>query len=85
MAKNDFDHILTEEQLRQIPRYDPTLSPLAGHILSLFSVTKPRLMMRTIVRRTPMSPSTIRKCINHLIREGFMRRHGKGKGTWYTM
>ena len=67
------------------PEYDPALPPLSGIILGLFRPWDPRWTLRAIVSRTRRSRSTIKKRIGELLRAGLLRKHGKGKATWYTL
>ena len=85
MSRNDSSHFPAREELRNMPKYNPDLPPLAGHILGLFATTEPRQTLRSIAARSRASRSTIRKRINELIRAGHLRKHGKGKATWYTL
>jgi predicted HTH transcriptional regulator len=86
MVKNcDDSHFPAENQLTQMPQYNPNLPPLSGLILSMFNTYNPRQTLRNIATRSRASRSTIRKHIRQLIHAGLLRKHGKGKGTWYTM
>ncbi len=61
-----------------------SLSPLAAEILHQLKFWK-RRTVTDLVHRTQESPSTIRQRLRELVRDGYARRHGKGKSTWYTL
>jgi len=63
----------------------PTLPPLSGEIMALFMPHHPRHTLSDIVHYTKSNRSTVKRRVSELIRAGFLRKHGKGKATWYTL
>jgi hypothetical protein len=85
MKNDDEGCFLTAEDFRTLPQFNPDIPPLSGQILSLLDRAEPRLTVDYIVLRTKAPRSTIRLRLREMVRAGMMRRHGKGKGTWYTL
>jgi predicted HTH transcriptional regulator len=85
MKNDDSGCFLTDEDFRTLPQYNPEIPPLAGQILGLLSRAAPRLTTDYIVLRTRAPRSTIKLYLRKLVKNGFLRRHGRGKGTWYTL
>jgi hypothetical protein len=85
MKNDDSGCFKTDEDFRTLPQYNPDIPPFAAKILGLLSRSDPRLTVDCIVRRTQAPRSTIHLYLRKLVKNGFLRRHGKGKGTWYTL
>jgi predicted HTH transcriptional regulator len=85
MTKDKSGCFLTAEDYKTMREYDPALPPLSGRILGLFKLYEPRWTLRDIASRSRASRATIRKRIGELIRAGLLRKHGKGKSTWYSL
>ena len=60
------------------------LSALSSRIMALFKDHK-RLQMKEIIKLTNGRRATIKIRLQELIEGGYLRRHGAGRGTWYSL
>lgn len=60
------------------------LSDLAGKIMALFKDHK-RLQMKEIIQLTRGRRATIKIRLQELLEGGYIRRHGAGRATWYSL
>ncbi len=37
------------------------------------------------IRATEAARGTVKDHLNHLMKDGYLVQHGKGKGTWYSL
>lgn len=61
-----------------------SLPPLAENIL-YFIQNKNQVIISDIIHATQAPRSTIKKYLNLLINQKYLTRHGKSRGTWYTV
>ena len=68
------------ERERRILGQLPELSP------RIYELTKERgqVKVQDILRATDAARGTVKDHLNHLIRDGYLVRHGNGKGSWYS-
>jgi predicted HTH transcriptional regulator len=85
MKNDDSGCFRTAEDFKTMHQYNPHLPPLSGQILSLIKPYDPRLTVDEIVLRTKAKRTTVQLRLREMVKAGIMRRHGKGKGTWYTL
>ena len=83
--KDSSDLFITWEQASKIPCYNPDIPPLSGQILSMLYPSEPRCTLKQIVESTRKHPNTVKKHVRDLVRAGLLRKHGKGRATWYTL
>jgi len=79
------DIFITAEQASKDPCYNPDLPPLSGYLLTLFDPGMPRRTLKELVYFSRKHPNTVKKHVGELVRAGILRKHGKGKATWYTL
>lgn len=60
------------------------LPDLSAKIMALFETHK-RLQMREIMRMTKGSRATLKLRLNELVDEGYLKRHGQARSTWYGL
>ena len=60
------------------------LSDLAARIMALFKEHK-RLQMREIIQHTRGRRATIKIRLQELLEGGYIKRHGAGRATWYSL
>lgn len=60
-----------------------TLPQLSADILRLVE-QKERITIAEIIDATSASRSTVKKYLGTLVDQKYLRRHGKGRMTWYT-
>ena len=61
----------------------PDLAALSGQILALFEDHR-RLSMKEIVDLTEEPRSTLKLRLGELVKEGYLKRHGRARSTWYS-
>ena len=44
-----------------------------------------RVPMGSIIKLTGMSRNTLKEHFRHLVAQGYLVKHGSGKGTWYVL
>lgn len=66
-------------------RDDLTLPPLAADMLQRLEIHKRQTITDLAEYLDPTSRSTIKDHLRKLIAAGYVRRHGRGKATWYTL
>lgn len=66
-----------ENDLQQLPT-------LSGNIMDLFKDHK-RLQMKQIIKLTNGRRATIKLRLQELVYEGYLRRYGQGRATWYSL
>jgi Fic family protein len=66
--------------LQSLPLQLPQLSSLILENVQTYA----KLTTAEIVRLTKANRNTIKKHLERLVGDDLLRRHGKGKGTWYT-
>jgi Fic family protein len=59
------------------------IPPLSAKVIQLFS-EKDKIQMREIVRMTKGRRSTLKLRLNELVDQGYLRRHGNARSTWYS-
>jgi Fic family protein len=60
------------------------LPQLSTDILELLQAES-KLTIADIVLQTKANRNTVKKHLERLVKESYLNRHGKGKGTWYTV
>jgi len=60
------------------------LSPLETGLLE-FAKGRGRFALRESVIQTGFNRNTIKKNLQTLVKKGLLKKHGKGKGTWYAL
>jgi len=60
------------------------LPALSARIMALFKEHK-RLQMKQIIKLTNGRRATIKLRLSELLESGYLRRHGQGRGTWYSL
>jgi hypothetical protein len=85
MKHDGSDIFISAEEASKYPCYNPDLPPLSGYILTLFDPGTPRRTIKELVYFSGKHPNTLKKHVAKLISLGLLRKHGKGKGTWYTL
>ncbi len=60
------------------------LSELSAKIMGLFKTHK-RLQMKDIIKLTYGRRATIKLRLHELVENGYLMRHGAGRGTWYAL
>ena len=68
------------ERERRILGQLPELSP------RIYELTRERgqVKVQDILRATDAARGTVKDHLNHLTRDGYLVRHGNGKGAWYA-
>jgi Mn-dependent DtxR family transcriptional regulator len=63
------------------------LGQLPDLSLKIYELTKERgqVKVEDIIRATDAARGTVKDHLNHLIKDGYLVPHGKGKGTWYSL
>lgn len=62
----------------------PDMSALSMRIMALFKEHQ-RLQMNEIIKLTRGRRATIKLRLTELLAAGYLRRHGQGRGTWYSL
>jgi len=57
---------------------------LSARIMALFKAHQ-RLQMKQIIKLTNGRRATIKLRLSELLEAGYLRRHGQGRGTWYSL
>jgi len=60
------------------------LPALSARIMALFKAHQ-RLQMKEIITLTRGRRATIKLRLTELLEAGYLRRHGQGRGTWYSL
>ena len=60
------------------------LPALSSRIMALFKQHK-RLQMNEIIKLTNGRRATIKLRISELLEQGYLKRHGQGRATWYSL
>jgi Fic family protein len=70
-----------------VERERKILGQLPKLSLRIYELTKERgqIKVQDILRATDAARGTVKDHLNHLIRDGYLVQHGKGKGTWYSL
>ena len=66
-----------ETELQNLPE-------LSARIMALFKEHQ-RLQMKEIIKLTRGRRATIKLRLSELLEAGYLRRHGQGRGTWYSL
>ncbi len=71
----------------RIEREKKILGQLPELSLRICELTKERgqVKVEDIIRATGAARGTVKDHLNHLIKDGYLAQHGKGKGTWYSL
>ncbi len=75
-------HIL-EQRLDQKDKDLSSIPTLSARIMRLFESHK-RLQMKDIVRLTKGRRSTLKLRLGELVKQGYLRRYGQARSTWYS-
>ena len=60
------------------------ISALSARVMELFK-THQRLQMKEIIRLTNGRRATLKLRLQELIDGGYIKRHGAGRATWYSL
>lgn len=74
---------ILEERLANKEERITNLPALSAEIMALFDKNE-RLKMSQIIRLTGGRRSTIKLRLKELLEEGYLRRHGQARSTWYS-
>ena len=71
----------------RVEREKKILGQLPELSLRIYELTKERgqVKVEDIIRATDAARGTVKDHLNHLIKDGHLVQHGKGKGTWYSL
>ncbi len=71
----------------KVEREKKILGQLPELSLRIYELTKERgqVKVEDIIRATGGARGTVKDHLNHLIKDGYLVPHGKGKGTWYSL
>lgn len=71
----------------KVEREKKILGQLPELSLRIYELTKERgqVKVEDIIRATGAARGTVKDHLNHLIKDGYLVQHGKGKGTWYSL
>jgi Fic family protein len=71
----------------RVERERKILGQLPELSLRIYELTKERgqVKVQDILRATDAARGTVKDHLNHLIRDGYLVRHGNGKGAWYSL
>jgi Fic family protein len=71
----------------KVERERKILGELPELSLRIYELTKERgqVKVQDILRATDAARGTVKDHLNHLIRDGYLVRHGNGKGAWYSL
>ena len=71
----------------KVEREKHILGQLPELSLRIYELTKERgqVKVEEIIRATGAARGTVKDHLNHLIKDGYLVQHGKGKGTWYSL
>ena len=71
----------------KVEREKAILGQLPELSLRIYELTKERgqVKVEDVIRATGSARGTIKDHLNHLTKDGYLVRHGKGKGTWYSL
>jgi len=74
-------------RLTKVEREKKILGQLPELSLRIYELSKERgqVKVEDIIRATGAARGTVKDHLNHLIRDGYLVQHGKGKGTWYSL
>lgn len=71
------------QRLNQKEKDLSNIPALSARIMKLFEEHK-RLQMKQIVKMTNGRRSTLKLRLNELVDQGYLRRHGQARSTWYS-
>ena len=71
----------------RVEREKKILGQLPELSLRIYELAKERgqVKVEDIIRATDAARGTVKDHLNHLIKNGYLVQHGKGKGTWYSL
>jgi len=71
----------------KVEREKKILGQLPELSLRIYELTKERgqVKVEDAIRATGAARGTVKDHLNHLIKDGYLVQHGKGKGTWYSL
>ena len=71
----------------RVEREKKILGQLPELSLRIYELAKERgqVKVEDIIRATDAARGTVKDHLNHLIKDGYLVQHGKGKGTWYSL
>ena len=71
----------------RVEREKNILGQLPELSLRIYELTKERgqVKVEDIIRATEAARGTVKDHLNHLMKDGYLVQHGKGKGTWYSL
>jgi len=71
----------------KVEREKKILGQLPELSLRIYELTKERgqVKVEDIIRATDAARGTVKDHLNHLMKDGYLVQHGKGKGTWYAL
>jgi Fic family protein len=71
----------------KVEREKKILGQLPELSLRIYELTKERgqVKVEDIIRATGAARGTVKDHLNHLIKDGYLVQHGRGKGTWYSL
>ncbi len=73
-----------EERLKSKEKDLSHLPTLSANIMALFEEHK-RLQMKEIIKLTYGRRSTVKLRLGELIKDGYLKRHGQARSTWYSL
>jgi Fic family protein len=71
----------------RVEREKKILGQLPELSLRIYELARERgqVKVEDIIRATDAARGTVKDHLNHLIKDGYLVQHGKGKGTWYSL
>jgi len=80
--KQQKDHL--EQKISREKLIGLHVTPLSAQILSLLN-EHGRLSISELAHMTTANRNTLKKHLTHMVQSLHIARHGKGRGTWYTL
>lgn len=75
--------IILKDRLNERNKDLSSIPTLSARVMRLFEQHR-RLQMKDIVRLTKGRRSTLKLRLNELVEQGYLRRHGRARSTWYS-